>query len=95
MHINCVHDSCIINIYEPGDYIPPHIDSHDFVRPFSTLSCLSECNIIYVFVLNGNKADFAKNCIPTVSFKRYLLLLERWITLSDHITSNLIQNYKI
>ena len=26
-------DSAIINIYEPEDCIPPHIDHHDFTRP--------------------------------------------------------------
>ncbi|KAH0456249.1 hypothetical protein IEQ34_014156 [Dendrobium chrysotoxum] len=45
--ISCVPDSCIINIYEPGDCIPPHIDSHDFIRPFCTVSFLSKCNIIF------------------------------------------------
>ena len=30
-------DSAIINIYEPEDCIPPHIDHHDFTRPFCTL----------------------------------------------------------
>ncbi|KAL2651753.1 hypothetical protein R1flu_019881 [Riccia fluitans] len=43
----CVPDSCIINIYDEGDCIPPHIDHHDFVRPFCTLSLLSECNIVF------------------------------------------------
>ncbi|KAH0460561.1 hypothetical protein IEQ34_011224 [Dendrobium chrysotoxum] len=43
----CVPDSCIINIYEPGDCIPPHIDIHDFVRPFSTVLFLSEYNIMF------------------------------------------------
>ena len=43
----CVPDSCIINIYEEGDCIPPHIDHHDFLRPFCTLSLLSECNIVF------------------------------------------------
>ncbi|KAG6645583.1 hypothetical protein I3843_08G126300 [Carya illinoinensis] len=43
----CVPDSCIVNIYEEGDCIPPHIDNHDFVRPFCTVSFLSECNIIF------------------------------------------------
>ncbi|GAB2226273.1 hypothetical protein Drorol1_Dr00022074 [Drosera rotundifolia] len=42
-----VPDSCIVNIYEEGDCIPPHIDNHDFVRPFCTVSFLSECNIIF------------------------------------------------
>ncbi|KAJ6840479.1 RNA demethylase ALKBH5 [Iris pallida] len=44
---SCVPDSCIVNIYEPGDCIPSHIDSHDFVRPFCTVSFLSECNILF------------------------------------------------
>ncbi|XP_042519224.1 RNA demethylase ALKBH9B-like, partial [Macadamia integrifolia] len=44
---SCVPDSCIVNIYEEGDCIPPHIDSHDFVRPFCTISFLSECNIMF------------------------------------------------
>ncbi|KAM7520094.1 hypothetical protein LguiB_019056 [Lonicera macranthoides] len=43
----CVPDSCIVNIYDEGDCIPPHIDNHDFVRPFCTVSFLSECNILF------------------------------------------------
>jgi alkylated DNA repair dioxygenase AlkB len=43
----CVPDSCIVNIYEEGDCIPPHIDNHDFVRPFCTVSFLSECNMLF------------------------------------------------
>ncbi|KAI5084691.1 hypothetical protein GOP47_0000860 [Adiantum capillus-veneris] len=44
---SCIPDSCIVNIYDVGDCIPPHIDHHDFVRPFCTLSLLSECNITF------------------------------------------------
>ncbi|KAL3538554.1 hypothetical protein ACH5RR_001920 [Cinchona calisaya] len=44
---NCVPDSCIVNIYDEGDCIPPHIDHHDFLRPFCTVSLLSECNILF------------------------------------------------
>lgn len=43
----CVPDSCIVNVYEEGDCIPPHIDNHDFVRPFCTVSFLSECDILF------------------------------------------------
>ncbi|QCD76463.1 alkylated DNA repair protein alkB-like protein 8 [Vigna unguiculata] len=91
---SCIPDSCIVNIYEEGDCIPPHIDNHDFMRPFYTVSFLSECKILFgsnlqvvsagefagpislflpvgsVFVLNGNGADIAKHCIPSVSSKR-------------------------
>ncbi|XP_059652876.1 RNA demethylase ALKBH9B-like [Cornus florida] len=44
---SCVPDSCIVNIYDEGDCIPPHIDNHQFVRPFCTVSFLSQCNIIF------------------------------------------------
>ncbi|CAI9287149.1 unnamed protein product [Lactuca saligna] len=43
----CIPNSCIVNIYEEGDCIPPHIDHHDFVRPFCTASFLTECNILF------------------------------------------------
>lgn len=43
----CVPDSCIVNIYNAGDCIPPHIDHHDFLRPFCTVSFLSECKILF------------------------------------------------
>ncbi|KAF5738126.1 hypothetical protein HS088_TW13G01021 [Tripterygium wilfordii] len=44
---SCVPDSCIVNIYEEGNCIPPHVDNHDFVRPFCTVSFLGECNIVF------------------------------------------------
>lgn len=43
----CVPNSCIVNIYAEGDCIPPHIDHHDFLRPFCTVSFLTECNILF------------------------------------------------
>ncbi|GMQ01820.1 hypothetical protein CsSME_00048315 [Camellia sinensis var. sinensis] len=43
----CVPNSCIVNIYDEGDCIPPHIDHHDFFRPFCTVSFLTECNILF------------------------------------------------
>jgi alkylated DNA repair protein alkB family protein 5 len=44
---SCVPDSCIVNIYDVDDCIPPHVDSHDFVRPFCTASFLAECDILF------------------------------------------------
>ncbi|XP_010489437.1 PREDICTED: uncharacterized protein LOC104767102 [Camelina sativa] len=43
----CVPDSCIVNIYDEDDCIPPHIDNHEFLRPFCTISFLSECDILF------------------------------------------------
>ena len=31
-------DSCTINAYERGRWIPPHIDNPEFARPFVTVS---------------------------------------------------------
>ena len=87
-------DSCIINFYSSGDCIPPHIDHHDFTRPFVTLSLLSEQSILFgsnieiinegefaapfstplpvgsVLVLDGNGANVAKHCVPSVGADR-------------------------
>ncbi|KAL7104049.1 hypothetical protein ACP275_08G220000 [Erythranthe tilingii] len=52
----CVPDSCIVNIYEKDDCIPPHIDNHDFVRPFCTVSFLSECEILFGSKLTSVRA---------------------------------------
>ncbi|KAG9129917.1 hypothetical protein Leryth_007002 [Lithospermum erythrorhizon] len=97
----CVPDSCIVNIYYEGDCIPPHIDNHEFVRPFCTVSFLSECSIVFgtnlkvgepgvfagsiaiplpvgsVLVLNGNGADVAKHCVPSVPTKRISITFRR------------------
>ena len=35
-------DSCIINRYDRGDCIPPHVDHSSYYRPISTLSLLGE-----------------------------------------------------
>ncbi|KAF5178699.1 Rna demethylase alkbh9b, partial [Thalictrum thalictroides] len=44
---SCIPNSCIVNIYDEGDCIPPHIDHHDFLRPFCTVSFLTESNILF------------------------------------------------
>lgn len=83
-------DTCIVNFYSEGDCIPPHIDHHDFTRPFVTLSLLTEQKILFganiaivdegqfsapfeqqlpvgsVLVLDGNGANVAKHCVPSV-----------------------------
>lgn len=65
----CIPDSCIVNIYEEGDCIPPHIDHHDFLRPFCTVSLLSNCNILFgsnlKIVAAGEFEGPAKVWLPT------------------------------
>ncbi|XP_020597545.1 uncharacterized protein LOC110037282 [Phalaenopsis equestris] len=45
--VDCIPNSCIINIYEAGDCIPPHVDHHDFARPFCIVSFIKKCNILF------------------------------------------------
>jgi alkylated DNA repair dioxygenase AlkB len=35
-------DSCVVNAYEAGMWLPPHVDSTSFARPFATMSLLSD-----------------------------------------------------
>lgn len=97
-----VADSAIVNFYETDDCIPPHIDHHDFERPFCTISLLSEADIIFgtrikgnqdenpgefsgsftlplpigsCLVINGNAADLAQHCIPSVKEPRISITL--------------------
>jgi tRNA 2-selenouridine synthase len=35
-------DSCVVNAYEKGMWLPPHVDSASFARPFATVSLLSD-----------------------------------------------------
>ncbi|XBJ06377.1 hypothetical protein VPH35_025009 [Triticum aestivum] len=44
---SCVPDSCIVNVYDVDDCIPPHVDHHDFLRPFCTASFLTEAPILF------------------------------------------------
>ena len=39
-------DSCIVNIYNNDDCIPPHVDHMSYPRPFCTMSLLSEAPIV-------------------------------------------------
>eukprot|EP01024_Parvocaulis_polyphysoides_P029723 TRINITY_DN26925_c0_g1_i1.p3 TRINITY_DN26925_c0_g1~~TRINITY_DN26925_c0_g1_i1.p3 ORF type:complete len:138 (+),score=4.20 TRINITY_DN26925_c0_g1_i1:148-561(+) len=43
----CPPDSAIINIYEEGDCIPPHVDNHDFARPFCTISLCCSTPMVF------------------------------------------------
>ncbi|CAH2036201.1 unnamed protein product [Thlaspi arvense] len=54
----CVPDCCVVNIYDEGDCIPPHVDNHDFLRPFCTVSFLSECNILF-----GSNLKVEETCV--------------------------------
>ncbi|PKU65928.1 alkylated DNA repair protein alkB 5 [Dendrobium catenatum] len=64
MPVSCVPDSCSVNIYEPGYSVQPNIESHDFVRPFCTVSFLSECNMVFGFNLQVADAGEVKGSAP-------------------------------
>jgi hypothetical protein len=55
-------DSCIINQYNTGDCIPPHVDHSSYYRPISTLSLLGEEPMLV-----GSRFRTVKSCtwVPT------------------------------
>lgn len=73
---DCQPDSCIINQYDTGDCIPPHVDHSSYYRPISTLSLLGE-----EAMLVGSRFRTIKSCtwVPTcgtaVSLPRRSLLV--------------------
>ena len=38
---------CTVNMYDTGQWIPPHVDSGSFARPFCTVSLLSAQSIVF------------------------------------------------
>ena len=44
---NICPDTAIVNFYDTDDCIPPHVDHKDFVRPFVTISLLSQQSIMF------------------------------------------------
>ncbi|KAL3142111.1 hypothetical protein ABBQ32_004729 [Trebouxia sp. C0010 RCD-2024] len=64
-------DTAIINVYDVDDCIPPHIDHHDFDRPFCTLSLLSQQNIMFGSrIMSRGPGDFVADyhmALPTGS----------------------------
>ena len=85
-------DTCCVNIYEAGQWIPLHVDNPSFDRPFATLSLESEqfCDFSHdgkllhislpvgsVLRLDGPAANVWRHGIPPVSQRRISLTFRR------------------
>ena len=46
-------DTCCVNAYEAGSWLPPHVDSAAFDRPFFTLSLLSVQEVVFGEAIGG------------------------------------------
>lgn len=40
-------DTCSVNVYAPGQYLPPHVDAVEFARPFATVSLLCDHDVVF------------------------------------------------
>lgn len=40
-------DACTVNVYQPHNWLPPHVDSESFARPFCTVSLLSRQEVVF------------------------------------------------
>jgi hypothetical protein len=66
-------DTCCINCYEAGTWIPPHVDSDAFARPFFTLSLLSTQETVFGEALAGGEGSWdggARIALPRGSVLR-------------------------
>ena len=55
-------DTCCVNVYEAGSWIPPHVDSASFDRPFCTLSLLSCQSVVFGEAIQGDKGEWSGEC---------------------------------
>jgi alkylated DNA repair dioxygenase AlkB len=63
-------DTCCVNVYEVGSWLPPHVDSDKFARPFCTLSLLSEQEVVFGPTIDGSDGVWDACCrltLPTGS----------------------------
>ena len=51
-------DSCVVNVYAPGSWLPPHVDSAAFDRPFWTVSLLSSQEVVFGETITGAQGDW-------------------------------------
>lgn len=87
-------DTCCVNLYEEGQWIPAHVDNVQFDRPFVTVSLCSEQKIVFerqrsvglwlpvgsALVVDGEAADAWRHSVPPVTKRRISLTFR---TLSD------------
>lgn len=52
-------DACTVNVYAPHNWLPPHIDSENFDRPFCTVSLLSEQQAVFGEAITGEAGIWA------------------------------------
>jgi len=51
-------DTCVVNVYAPGSWIPPHVDSEAFERPFCTVSLVSAQHVVFGDAIAGEHGDW-------------------------------------
>eukprot|EP00277_Geminigera_cryophila_P000920 CAMPEP_0179411008 /NCGR_PEP_ID=MMETSP0799-20121207/3654_1 /TAXON_ID=46947 /ORGANISM="Geminigera cryophila, Strain CCMP2564" /LENGTH=386 /DNA_ID=CAMNT_0021183021 /DNA_START=42 /DNA_END=1202 /DNA_ORIENTATION=- len=78
-------DSAIINLYRPGDNIPPHIDHMDYPRPFSTLSLLSDADMLLgAHIEPRGNGTFRAPCTINLSRRSLLILAGNGANVAKH-----------
>lgn len=85
-------DSCCVNMYETGQWIPPHVDNVKFDRPFATVSLVSDQLVVFeaarmttsivlpvgsALRVGGASADKWRHSIPPVTERRISVTYRR------------------
>eukprot|EP00928_Gymnodinium_smaydae_P054672 TRINITY_DN38402_c0_g1_i1.p1 TRINITY_DN38402_c0_g1~~TRINITY_DN38402_c0_g1_i1.p1 ORF type:complete len:278 (-),score=57.87 TRINITY_DN38402_c0_g1_i1:12-845(-) len=51
-------DTCTVNVYAAGSWLPPHVDSCAFERPFFTVSLVSAQEVVFGDEITGEQGDW-------------------------------------
>lgn len=51
-------DTCVVNVYAPGSWLPPHVDSEAFDRPFWTASLVSAQEAVFGEAIAGERGEW-------------------------------------
>lgn len=80
-------DSCIINRYDKGDCIPPHVDHSSYYRPISTLSLLGEEPMLV-----GSRFRTVRPCTWTPTCGKTILLPRRSLLVLGGNSANIAKH---
>ena len=68
-------DTCSVNVYSPGQYLPPHVDATEFARPFVTVSLASDHEVLFGEDIGGECGEWT-NGTAVVMPRRSVVILD-------------------
>lgn len=67
-------DTCSVNVYSPGQYLPPHVDATEFARPFATVSLASDHEVLFGKDIGGELGEWTNGTAVTMPRRSVVIL---------------------